>query len=86
MFISVFTGVPCVGPLVSCLSHQRPGFNVRVSYVVQKVAVVQVFLRILLFSLVSLLQRPAYYRSHIISVFDSVVKLYNSKSYFHLNI
>jgi len=52
----------------------RPGFNVHVSYVLQKVAVIQVFLRILRVSFVSFHQRPIYYRSHIISVFDSVVK------------
>jgi len=46
----------------------KPWFNVRVSYVVQKVAV------ILGFSLVSYHKRPIYYRSHIIPVFDSVVK------------
>jgi hypothetical protein len=74
MFISVFTGVPWVGRLVSCWSPQRPGFNVRVSYVVQKVAVIQVFLRILRFFLVSFHQLPIYYRCRIISVFDSIVK------------
>jgi len=62
-----------MGRAVSLLLVKR-WFNVRVSYVVQKVAVIQVFLRIIRFSLVSYHQRPIYYRSHIIPVFDSVVK------------
>jgi hypothetical protein len=55
----------------------------------QKVAVIQVFLRILRFSLVPFHQQPMYYRSHIrviSGLFDSVVTQYTSKSYFHLDI
>ena len=86
MFLSVFTGVPWVGQLVACLSPQRPQLDLRevhVRYVVDKVALIQAFLRILWFSLISFHHHN---RRHIMSVFDSVVKIVQFKIYFRMDI